>query len=55
MGGKIKSIDKRVSPSPDAYRITKHEMGQSGSKWGFGTDSRKGIAVKSISPGPGAY
>ena len=55
MGSKISVIDKRVSPSPDAYKLTKHEMGQSGSKWGFGSDQRKGIAVKSISPGPGAY
>jgi hypothetical protein len=56
MGSKINTVDKRFSPSPDAYEITQHTIGKNSSKWGFGSEMRKGVAnAKSISPGPGAY
>ena len=55
MGNKIQTIDKRFSPSPSAYSITQYSVGANGSKWGFGTETRKGVASGSLSPGPGAY
>ena len=55
MGAKLGTIDKRFSPSPNAYRLTNHQIGNNGSKWVFGTDKRKGIGQKTLSPGPGAY
>ena len=55
MGAKIGTIDKRFSPSPSAYAITQHEVGKAGQKWGFGSEVRKPIGGKSLSPGPGAY
>ena len=30
-------------------------MGNNGNKWGFGSEVRKGLTSKSLSPGPGAY
>tara|TARA_B100000780_G_scaffold181157_1_gene127083 strand:- start:373 stop:639 length:267 start_codon:yes stop_codon:yes gene_type:complete len=55
MGAKIKDIDKRYSPSPSAYNLERHQIGKNGSKWGFGSEVRKGLMSKSLSPGPGAY
>tara|TARA_B110000503_G_scaffold111360_1_gene166755 strand:- start:594 stop:866 length:273 start_codon:yes stop_codon:yes gene_type:complete len=55
MGNKITTIDKRFSPSPSAYSITQYSVGANGQKWGFGTETRKGVASGSLSPGPGAY
>ena len=55
MGAKISNIDKRFSPSPSAYSITQYSVGANGSKWGFGTEKRKGVNSGSLSPGPGAY
>ena len=56
MGSKLITIDKKFSPSPGAYEIDQHCVGKdSASKWGFGTEVRKNIGGKSLSPGPGAY
>ena len=55
MGNKIKDVDKRYSPSPSAYNLTRHTIGNNGNKWGFGSEVRKGLMSKSLSPGPGAY
>jgi len=54
MASKLKTIDKRFSPSPDAYKIVSFNVGENGSKWGFGSEKRKNIGG-SLSPGPGAY
>ena len=41
-GGKLKTIDKKFSPSPGAYEINQHCVGKGqASKWGFGTEARK--------------
>lgn len=55
MGHKIQEVDKRYSPSPSAYNLTRHTIGNNGNKWGFGSEVRKGLMSKSLSPGPGAY
>ena len=55
MGAKIKDVDKRYSPSPQAYDLKQHTIGNNSTKWGFGTEKRKDISTKSLSPGPGAY
>ena len=55
MGAKISDIDKRHSPSPQAYDLKGHLIGSNGSKWAFGSEVRKGMGSKSLSPGPGAY
>lgn len=55
MGAKLTTVDKRVGPPPDTYNINQHCIGNNSSKYGFGTEKRKNIAGKSISPGPGAY
>ena len=55
MGQKIQEVDKRYSPSPSAYNLTMHSIGNNGNKWGFGSEVRKGLMSKSLSPGPGAY
>lgn len=56
MGGKLTTIDKKFSPSPGAYEINQHCVGKgASSKWGFGSEVRKAIGGKSLSPGPGAY
>ena len=55
MGNKIVDVDKRYSPSPSAYNLTRHTIGTNGNKWGFGSEVRKGLVSKSLSPGPGAY
>lgn len=55
MGAKLTTVDKRFAPSPSAYSITQYSVGVNGSKWGFGTEKRKGVASGSLSPGPGAY
>ena len=55
MGAKITDVDKRYSPSPQAYDIKGHQIGNNSTKWGFGSEVRKGLNSKSLSPGPGAY
>ena len=55
MGAKLTTVDKRYSPSPQAYNLKNHEIGMSSTKWGFGSEVRKGLTSKSLSPGPGAY
>ena len=55
MGAKITDIDKRQSPSPSAYDLKGHLIGNNSSKWAFGSEVRKGMNSKSLSPGPGAY
>ena len=55
MGSKIVDVDKRYSPSPNAYDLKGHLIGNNSSKWGFGSEVRKPLNSKSLSPGPGAY
>lgn len=55
MGAKLITVDKRVGPPPNTYEINQHFIGKNSSKYGFGSEIRKNIAGKSISPGPGAY
>ena len=55
MGAKITDVDKRFSPSPQAYELKGHMIGNNSTKWGFGSEVRKGMSSKSLSPGPGAY
>ena len=43
MGAKIVDVDKRYSPSPQAYELKNHEMGNNSTKWGFGSEVRKGM------------
>ena len=55
MGSKIVDVDKRYSPSPNAYELKGHLIGSNSTKWGFGSEVRKPLNGKSLSPGPGAY
>lgn len=55
MGAKLITVDKRVGPPPDTYDINQHCIGKNSSKFGFGSEVRRSIGGKSLSPGPGAY
>ena len=55
MGSKIQKIDKRYSPSPDAYNINQFSVGKHSFKWGFGTQQRGKMKNGGQSPGPGTY
>ena len=43
MGAKITDVDKRYSPSPNAYDLKGHLIGANSTKWGFGSEVRKGM------------
>ena len=51
MGSKIVDVDKRYSPSPNAYDLKGHLIGSNSTKWGFGSEVRKPLNGKSLSPG----
>merc|ERR1712166_1662564 len=48
-------VSTTVTPAANVYNPTASFVQKSSAKWGFGSDVRKGIAGKSISPGPGNY
>ena len=55
MGEKITRVEKRYSPSPDAYTINLYKVGMNSSKWGFGNEKRGQKKMSGCSPGPGTY
>ena len=53
MGSKLVDIDKRLSPSPQAYNIPSKMVEKQGKTMG---ERLKGsLSPTSIAPGPGAY
>lgn len=53
MGAKISDIDKRVSPSPQAYNIPSKMVENVGKS--MGQKLKGSLEVGTIAPGPGAY
>ena len=43
------------TPAANTYNPSTSFTDKSAAKWGFGSEIRKGVAAKSISPGPGNY
>ena len=51
MAAKLTAIDKRLSPSPDAYNIPSKVVENSGKS--FGLKFKSCLTSNSIAPGPG--
>ena len=43
------------TPAANTYNPSTSFIDKSAAKWGFGTETRKGMESKSVSPGPGNY
>ena len=54
MGAKLEAIDKRSSPSPDAYNIPSKIVEKQGKSMGQKLKPGE-IGGKTLAPGPGAY